>query len=69
MLAAAEAEILSPVLRLHSAGVYFSAFCKVVYIFFLFETGFLCAVPTPATHPVDQAGLELRDLAALPPKC
>jgi hypothetical protein len=34
--------------------------------FFFFQKGFLCSLGCPRTHSADQAGLELRDLPALP---
>uniref|UniRef100_A0A8C6MWR6 Uncharacterized protein n=1 Tax=Mus spicilegus TaxID=10103 RepID=A0A8C6MWR6_MUSSI len=32
-----------------------------LFIYFVFETGFLCSSGCPGTHFVDQAGLELRN--------
>jgi hypothetical protein len=33
----------------------------LIYLFWFFETGFLCSPGCPGTHSVDQAGLELRN--------
>ena len=38
--------------------------CLFVYVFWFFETGFLCSPGCSGTHFVDQAGLELRNLPA-----
>jgi hypothetical protein len=34
------------------------------FLFWFFETGFLCSPGCPGTHSVDQAGLKLRNLPA-----
>jgi hypothetical protein len=46
--------------------IYLGFFCLFVY----FETVSMCSPGCPATHSVDQAGLELRETnLPLPPEC
>jgi hypothetical protein len=48
--------------------VFFLFVCLFVFVFFHDRVS-LCSPGCPGTHSVDQAGLKLRDVSDLPPKC